>query len=240
MPTQRMSQPMPRRTGNRLLDRLPEDEYARLSPSLVLTTLKLKQVLNQADDTIHGIYFPTTAVVSTLVLMEDGSEVETILIGAEGVVGLTVALGIDFALHNAICQVSGKAFHLPVSAFRQALEQSPTLDSLMRRYTAVVLRQVTQVVACNALHPVNERLSRWLLMSHDRAVRDEFPMTQEFMGEMLGVRRQTVTITAGTLQRAGLITIRRGIIRIVDRSLLEEAACECYAVIRALYDRILP
>jgi CRP-like cAMP-binding protein len=110
----------------------------------------------------------------------------------------------------------------------------------MRRYAAVVLRQVSQVVACNARHSVNERLCRWLLMSHDRAGQNEFPMTQEFMAEMLGVRRQTVTVTAGTLQGAGLITFRRGIIRIVDRARLEEAACECYDVIRALYDRILP
>jgi CRP-like cAMP-binding protein len=240
MPTQKMAEPTARRTGNRLLDRLPEDEYVRLASSLVSTPLKLKQPLNQADDSILDVYFPTTAVVSTLVLMENGSEVETLLTGAEGMVGLTVALGLDFALHNAICQVPGKAFRLPATAFREAVERSRTLDALMRRYTAMVLRQVTQVVACNALHPVPERLCRWLLMSHDRADRDEFPMTQEFMGEMLGVRRQTVTITAGTLQAAGLITFRRGIIRIVDRSRLEEAACECYAVIRALYDRILP
>ena len=153
--------------------------------------------------------------------MEDGSEVETILTGTEGMVGLEVALGIAFSLHNAICQVPGKALCLPATAFREALERGRTLDALMRLYAAVVLRQVTQVVACNALHPVNERLCRWLLMSHDRAARDEFPMTQEFMGEMLGVRRQTVTVTAGTLQGAGLITFKRGIIRIVDRSRLE-------------------
>lgn len=240
MPIQRTPESMPRRTGNRLLDRLPEDEYVRLAPSLVSTTLKLKHILNQAGNPIHDVHFPTSAVVSTLVLMEDGSEVETILIGAEGMVGLTVALGIDFALHNAICQVPGDAFRLPATSFQEALQRSPTLDALIRRYTAVVLRQVTQVVACNARHPVNERLCRWLLMSHDRADRDEFPMTQEFMAEMLGVRRQTVTITAGTLQEAGLITFRRGIIRIDDRPRLEEAACECYAVIRTLSERILP
>ena len=163
MPTQSRPEPTARRSGNRLLDRLPEDEYVRLAPSLVSTTMKLKHILNQADNPIHDVYFPTTAVVSTLVLMEDGSEVETILIGAEGMVGLTVALGIDFALHNAICQVPGNDFRLPATSFREALERSPTLDALMRRYAAVVLRQVTQVVACNARHPVNERLCRWLL-----------------------------------------------------------------------------
>src|SRR4051794_7456901 len=156
MSLERTHELTPGRTDNRLLDRLPEEEYARLAPSLVSTTLELKQVLSLADEPIQDIYFPTTAVVSTLVVTEDGSEVETTLIGAEGMVGLPVALGLDFGLHRAICQVPGEGLHLPAGRFREALERSRPLDALMRRYAAVVLRQVTQVVACNALHPVTE------------------------------------------------------------------------------------
>jgi CRP-like cAMP-binding protein len=233
-------EPKPGSTGNRLLDRLPEEEYARLAPSLVSASLELKQLLIQANAPIPDLYFPTTALVSTLVVMEDGSEVETGITGAEGLVGLSTVLGLDFDLHRAICQVPGEGFRLPARALREAIERSRPLDALMRRYAAVVLRQTGQAVACNALHPVPERLSRWLLMSHDRVGRDEFPMTQEFMGELLGVRRQTVTVAAGTLQEAGLITFRRGTIRVVDRALLEEAACEYYGLMRGLYDRVFP
>jgi CRP-like cAMP-binding protein len=233
-------EPKPGRTGNRLLDRLAEEDYARLAPSLVSASLELKQILIQGDDPIREVYFPTTALISTLVVMEDGTEVETTLTGVEGMVGLPVALGVDIGLSKAICQVPGETWSLPARAFREALERSRPLDALVRRYAAVLLRQTAQVVACNALHPVPERLCRWLLMSHDRVGRDEFPMTHEFMGEMLGVRRQTVTVVVGTLQGAGLITIGRGIIRVVDRRRLEDAACECYGFIRALYDRILP
>jgi CRP-like cAMP-binding protein len=240
MPNPRKPELTPGRTGNRLLDRLPEEEYTRLAPLLVSTPLKLKQLLIQASASIPDIYFPTTALVSTLVVMEDGSEVETGIAGAEGMVGLSTALGLEFDLHRAICQVPGECFRLPARAFREALERSRPLDALIRRYAAVVLRQTGQAVACNALHPVTERLSRWLLMSHDRVGRDEFPMTQEFMGELLGVRRQTVTVTAGALQEAGLIKFRRGMIRVLNRPRLEEAACECYGLMRGLYDRIFP
>ncbi len=230
----------PARTGNQLLDRLPGEEYDRLTSLLSPSTWKLKQLLIQAGEPIPDLYFPTTALISTLVVMEDGSEVETGITGAEGMVGLSTALGLDFDLHRAICQVSGAGFRLPVSAFREAVERSRTMDLLIRRYAAVVLRQTGQAVACNALHPVPERLSRWLLMSHDRVGRDEFPMTQEFMGDLLGVRRQTVTVTAGTLQEAGLITFKRGVVQIIDRPKLENAACECYGLMKEIYDRVFP
>jgi len=240
MPSQRRRELKPGRIGNRLLDRLPEEEHANLAPHLVSMPLKLKQPLIQPHDTIREVFFPTTAVVSTLVVMEDGSEVETGITGAEGFVGLSIALGLDASLNREICQVPGDGFCLPARVLREALERSRPLDALIRRYAAVMLRQTGLGVACNALHPVTERLCRWLLMSHDRVGRDEFPMTQEFMGDLLGVRRQTVTVAAGTLQEAGLITFRRGFIRIIDRARLEEAACECYGVIRALYDHVFP
>src|SRR3954471_24862632 len=153
MPPERTQGLTPGRTGNRLLDRLPEQEYARLAPLLASTSLGLKQTLIQPDEPIPDILFPTTALVSTIVVMEDGSEVETGITGAEGVVGLSIALGLDFDLHRSICQVPGEVFRLPAPAFREAVERNRLLDLLVRRYAAVVLRQTGQAVACNALHP---------------------------------------------------------------------------------------
>ena len=230
----------PGRTGNQLLDRLPEEAFAAFVPHLVPAPLILRQALIQPDEPVRHVYFPTTALVSTIVVMEDGGEVETGIVGSEGVVGLSAALGLDFGLHRSICQVPGEAFRLPAPVFSEAVDRSRALDLLIRRYAGVLLRQTEQAVACNALHPVTERLCRWLLMSHDRVGRDDFPMTQEFMAEQLGVRRQTVTVVAGTLQGAGLITFRRGAIRIVDRRGLEEATCECYGHMKGLYDRVFP
>ena len=196
MPTPRNRASKPGQIGNRLLERLPEEEFATLAPLLVPTTVKLKQVLVHPGEPIHEVFFPTTAVISALVDMEDGSEVETGITGAEGMVGLYTALGLESDPQRSICQVPGKGFKLSARAFRGAIERSRPLHSLILKYAAVVLRQTGQGMACNALHPVPERLSRWLLMSHDRVGRDEFPMTQEFMGDLLGVRRPTVTIAA--------------------------------------------
>jgi CRP-like cAMP-binding protein len=240
MPSPRNRASKPGQIGNRLLERLPEEEFDALAPLLVPRTLKLKQVLVQPGEPVHEVFFPTSAVISALVVMEDGSEVETGITGAEGMVGLYTALGLESDLQRSICQVPGKGYSLSTQAFRGAIRRSGPLHSLILKYAAVVLRQTGQGMACNALHPVPERLSRWLLMSHDRVGRDEFPMTQEFMGELLGVRRPTVTIAASTLQAAGLIAVRRGYIKIVDRSGLEGAACECYAIIRGLYEQIFP
>jgi CRP-like cAMP-binding protein len=202
-------------------------------------SLELKQPLTQLGQPLRRVYFPTTTTVSLLNVMEDGSEVEVGLIGPEGLVGLSVALGLPLAIYRTICQVPGEAWQVPASVFRQTLQHSRPFDSLLRRYAAVRLRQTAQMVACNALHPATERLCRWLLMSHDRVGRDEFPMTHEFMSELLGVRRPSVTIIAGALQGAGLITYRRGLVRVKNRRELEEASCECYAVMKDLYDQIL-
>jgi CRP-like cAMP-binding protein len=223
-----------------LLAALPEPEYARLAPALDAVSLELKQPLIQVGQPIRHLFFPTTAVVSLEILMEDGAEVEAGLVGPEGLVGLSAALGLDFALYRAICQVPGEAWRMPAQAFRHALQRSGPLAALVQRYAAVQLRQTAQMVACNALHPATERLCRWLLLFHDCAGRDEFPMTQEFMSELLGVRRPSVTLIAGTLQEAGLIAYKRGVIRIKDRRGLEEGSCECYAVMNELYRHIIP
>ena len=240
MPTPMWREHTPGRTGNDLLDRFPEEDFARLSPSLAVVSLVLRDLLDEADRPIRDVYFPTTAMISMIVVMEDGNEVETGLVGSEGLVGLSVALGLDSGLQRSICQSRGDAWRLPAPVFREVLERSRPLNSLIMRYAAVTLRQTAQVVACNALHPVAERLCRWLLMSHDRVGRDKFVMTQEFMGEMLGVRRQSVAVVAGTLQAAGLIRYSRGMIEVLDRAGLEAASCECYRLIRVLNERLLP
>ena len=159
--------------------------------------------------------------------------------GREGFVGLAAALGVEASPHRAMCQMAGESLRLPVGPFLEALGRGPGLPRLLHRYVAFSLRLVGQGVACNALHPIEARASRWLLMIHDQAGRDEFPMTQEFLAYMLGVRRQTVTVVAGALQNAGLIGYRRGVITVLDRPRLEEAACECYASMRSYYRRIV-
>jgi CRP-like cAMP-binding protein len=223
-----------------LLAALPEEEYARLAPSLNSVSLELKQTLIQVGQPIPHVFFPTSATASLLIVMEDGAEVEAGLIGPEGMVGLSVALGLDFAVYRVICQVPGQAWRMPARVLAQALQRSRPLEALIKRYAAVQLRQTAQMVACNALHAATERLCRWLLMCHDRVGRDEFPMTQEFISELLGVSRPSVTLIAGALQEAGLITYKRGLLRVKDRRRLEEASCECYAVMNELYRRILP
>jgi CRP-like cAMP-binding protein len=229
----------PGQNGNQLLAMLPQEDYARLAVSFESVSLDLKQPFTQTGQPISHIFFPTSAIASILVIMEDGTEVESGLIGPEGMVGLSAALGLDIALYRSICQVPGEAWRISTPKFREVRQRSRALDVLIQHYAVLRLRQTAQLVACNALHPATERLCRWLLMSHDRVGRDEFPMTQEFMSDLLGVRRPSVSLIAESLQASGLITYKRGQIRIKDRRSLEEAACECYAVMEELYARIL-
>jgi CRP-like cAMP-binding protein len=165
--------------------------------------------------------------------------VEAATIGNEGMVGLPALLGLDFTTATATSQVPGDSLRIPTPSFVQALKRSGPLDLILRRYIAFSLRSAYQAVACNALHSAEERMCRWLLTTQDRVGKGEFLLTQEFLAEMLGVRRQTVQVVAGTLQTAGLITYRRGLVRVVDREGLEAASCECYGITTALYDRIV-
>jgi CRP-like cAMP-binding protein len=178
-------------------------------------------------------------MISLTVLMEDGKEVEAATIGNEGMVGLSVAQDLDFSPTKAISQISGEGFRISVSAFLQALKRGGTLDTLVRRYAAYSLRYASQTIACNLLHSAEQRMCRWLLMCRDRVEKEEFKLTHEFLAEMLGVRRQTVTVIAGTLQTANLITYHRGVIRILEPKKLKDASCECYSVTKAFYDRIM-
>jgi CRP-like cAMP-binding protein len=226
---------------NHLLNRLTKDEYKLLVGSEKHVSLATGEEIYPQDGpgSLPHIYFPTSGMISLTVRMEDGTEVETGTVGNEGMIGLPVALGLDFSPIRAISQISGGGLRIPASVFLKAMKPGGALDMLVRRYTAYSLRYVSQTVACNLLHSVEKRMCRWLLMSHDRVEKDEFFLTHEFLAEMLGVRRQTVTVIAGTLQTEGLVTYRRGVLRVINRDGLEAASCECYAVTESLYDRIM-
>jgi CRP-like cAMP-binding protein len=226
-------------TGNRVLDLLPADESSCLLSSSQAVSLPHGQEVYRPDGPMPHVYFPTTGVFGVVILLEEGKLLEGTTVGNEGMVGLPVFLGGDVHPFTVVAQVPGEALQVPAGTFLQAARPGGTLDRLLRRYTLYRLRCANQTGACNTLHSVEERMSRWLLMAHDRAGKDEFLLTHEFLAELLGVRRQTVSIIAGTLQRAGLITYRRGILRVLDREGLEAASCECYQVLKQLYDRIM-
>src|ERR1700694_1545646 len=227
--------------GNRLLNRLPKNEYKALIRSEKAISLAHGDEVYREDSRggLSHVYFPTTGMISLTVLMENGKEVEAGTVGSEGMIGLSVAHDLDFSPTKAISQISGQGLRIPVSAFLKAMKRGGTLDKLVRRYSAYSLRYSSQTVACNLLHSVKQRMCRWLLMCRDRVEKEEFVLTHEFLAEMLGVRRQTVTVIAGTLQTAGVITYHRGVIRILNRKRMEDACCECYGVIKAFYDRIM-
>ncbi len=228
-----------RDSGNDLLDRLPDDEFDHIEPLLQRVTLTLRQVVHEYEAEVTHVHFPTTALISLLTVLQEDDPVESATVGKEGFVGLAASLGVDESPHRVICQMVGDSLRLPVRPFLKALVRGPVLTRLVQRYVAFSLRSTGQGIACNALHTVEARASRWLLMLHDQAGRDEFPMTHEFLAFMLGVRRQGVTVVAGTLQTAGLIDYRRGTIVVLDRAGLEQAACECYATIRGYYERVV-
>jgi CRP-like cAMP-binding protein len=228
-----------RTSGNNLLDLLPADEYEFLEPHLEHVSLALKQIVHQYDVEVAHIYFPTTGLISLLTVLEEDDPIEAMTVGREGFVGASVAMGIAASPNRAICQMRGDSMRLPVRQFLDAMERGPRLNRLIHRYLGYSLRYAGQTIACNALHTIEARASRWLLAMHDQAGRDEFPLTQEFLAFMLGVRRQSVTMVSGALQNAGLIEARRGIIVIRDRTRLEESACECYAVTRRYYDKVI-
>ena len=228
-----------RRYGNALLDRLSANEYERLAGELEPVTLDVRTVLFQPDELITDVYFPTSGMVSLAVIMEDGTATEVATIGKEGMVGTAVFLGSESMPVQAICQVAGEAVRMGSAALRKEAKRDGGLRDALERYTQALFAQIAQASVCNRLHPIEARMARWLVMTHDRVDVDEFALTQEFLAEMLGVRRATVTVTAGALQKAGYIQYSRGRIRIVDRAGLEAATCECYAVIKQEYDRLL-
>lgn len=223
---------------NRILESLPADVRQRLREQMTPVRLALKQVLYEQNAPISHIYFPLNGVVSLLTVMKDGSAIEVATVGNEGMVGLPVFLGAGSMPGRAISQIPGDALRMTADVFRTEVN-AVALQQILQRYTQGLLNQIAQSAACNRLHPMIERCARWLLMTHDRVGRDQFPLTHEFLSQMLGVRRATVTVAVGALQQAGLIRSQRGQMTILDREGLESASCECYRIIRDEYDRLL-
>lgn len=226
-------------TPNRLLAALPPAEYARLAPHLERVVLGVRDILYDVEQPIAHVYFPEAMVGSIISLMADGSSVETATVGREGMVGLPVFLGTDRASAQAFAQVPGPALRMPADAFRAAVAESPALTNTLHRYTQALFTLVAQGSACNRLHAMTARCARWLLHTHDRVAADEFPLTHQFLAQMLGVRRATVTEAMGALQEAGVVEYQMGRVRVRDRAGLEGAACECYGVIAREFDRLL-
>jgi len=225
---------------NRLLAALPPGDFARLSPHLVQVDLERGRTLQEPGDRIDHVYFPLTGVISLMTLMENGAAIESAMIGPEGAVGLPAAIRPRTAVSRAVVQAKGRALRISVAVLHEVWTESPALRSLVDAHGEGVYASTTQSVACNALHSVEERFCRWLLSCHDRVEGDTLALTQEYLADMLGVQRTTVTAVARSLQDKGAIRYRRGQVDIVDRGLLEAAACECYGVLRRNYDRLLP
>jgi CRP-like cAMP-binding protein len=225
-------------SGNRLLDALPTAVQESLVSNLTPVSLGMKTVLFEPGEPIGAVHFPLNGVISLVTALEDGGIVEVATIGNEGVVGVPLVPGGSLAV-RAICQVPGQALTMDAAAFASLLTRHEALNQLMQNYLQALFGQVAQAAACNRLHSNEERLSRWLLMSHDRVGSDSFPITHEFLGQMLGSRRATVTLSAGLLQAAGLIRYHRGHVTILDRPGLEGVSCECYGVIKVALDRVV-
>lgn len=227
------------RTGNRILDGLPADEAKFLLCRAEPVAQPSGFEIYRQNGAMPHVYFPTRGVYSFVVVSRNGQRTEAATVGNEGLVGLAVYLGLDQSAQQAIVQVPCNALRVPAEVFRRAVEQSEILDRILLRYIAFTLRYANQTIACNALHSVEQRACRWLLMAHDRAEADEFQLTQEFLAQMLAVRRQSVSAVAGALQKRGLLTYARGTVRVLDRPGLESTACECYHVIQEYYERIM-
>jgi CRP-like cAMP-binding protein len=192
--------------------------------------LKTHHVLHEPGDTLKSAYFPNAGVVSILSIFPDGKCVEVGLVGKEGFIGLPLVAGFRTAATRAITQIEGSSFRVDGQALTAILVQCPNLERRLQQFAQILAMQVTQIAACNRLHDVNERLGRWLLMSADRIGSNSVPLTQELIAQMLGTRRSSVTVAAGMLQKAGLIAHTRGDVKIVNRQRLEDASCECYAI----------
>ena len=201
--------------------------------------MSVKQLLHEPHAPTTHVYFPLSGVVSCVVTLKTGETVEIATVGNEGFVGSDAYLGAERSPLKAFCQVAGSALKMRVDQFRRSVDEYPEFADMVRRYMQGMVNQIAQTTACNHVHSVQARMCRWLLMTHDRVGADEFQLTQEFLAQMLGVRRPSVTVAAGMIQRAGLIRYQRGRIRIVDRAGLEAGACECYDTVRQEFDRLL-
>jgi CRP-like cAMP-binding protein len=224
---------------NRLLELLPASDFERLRPHLEHVPLDYKFELYRAGQPIPFVYFPVTGVASIVNTMRDGSAAEVGTVGNEGIVGLPIILGDTVAPNDVYVQVPGTGLRMQASLLREALAGSSTMRTVMLHYVHALFNQIAQSAACNSFHTVEQRCCRWLLMTHDRVQSDEFTLTQEFLGMMLGVRRTSITLAANQLKRQQFIKYSRGHVKILDRPGLERTSCECYAVSKREFDRLL-
>lgn len=218
---------------------LPADEYNRIVPALEVVTLKLKHILQKPGETIQHVYYPGGGFCSILTVLEDGGMVEVATIGREGVVGVSAAWDGGAVPSLAMVQAeTDTCYRMTVQTFRREMDRRGAFYEVHGRYAQALVGFIMQSTACNVAHSVEQRLARWLLLAQDRIGKDDFPLTQEFVAMMLGASRPTVTIVARTLQKAGLITYRRGHVTIRDRESLEDASCECYRAVTNLLGRV--
>lgn len=225
---------------NHLLAVLPAEDCARMFQHLELVSMPLGHVLYESGNELRHVYFPTTSIVSLLYVMEDGASAEIAVVGNEGIIGVALFMGGETMPNRAVVQSAGHAYRLKGQLLKQEFSRSGELQHLLLRYTQALLTQMAQTAVCNRHHSLDQQLCRWLLLSLDRLPSNELSMTQELIADMLGVRREGVTEAAGNLSRAGLIEYRRGHISVLDRAGLEARACECYAVVKKEFDRLLP
>ncbi len=218
--------------GNSILLTLPSAERDQVFPKLEMVRLKLHQVIHEAGETMKSGYFVNSGLMSLLAVQQDGKTVEVGLIGSEGFVGLPLLVGYRSSPNRVVTQGDGDAYRCEAALLTELVRTCPVLHEQLHRFGQQLSMQTMQIAACNRLHDVEERLARWILMTHDRMESDQLPLTQEFLSHMLGTRRSSVTVAAGLLQRAGLISYTRGIINVLNRKRLEDAACECYAIVQ--------
>jgi CRP-like cAMP-binding protein len=224
---------------NRLLAALPRAARGRLNGRLEKVSVGTKEVLYDVGKPINHVFFPLTGVMSIVLAMRNGQSVEIAKIGNEGMVGTPVFLGADVSSNRAFAQVPGDALRMTSEWLKEEVRNGGPLPRHIRRYTQAMINQISQSVGCNHLHSVEQRMCRWLLVTHDRVGKDEFPLTHEFLAQMLGVRRPSVSVVAGILHKAGLIRYSRGRITILNRKGLEATSCECYEVVAKEYERLL-
>jgi CRP-like cAMP-binding protein len=233
-----LSVPFPKARENVLLAHLPRAELQRLQAQLELVSLQFRAVLYEPGETIHHVYFPLSGVVSMLAIMADGQGIELVTLGCEGLVGLPALLGAVITPFRFLVQVPGEALRLDARLLQAESQRLGPLHQVLCRYANAFLLQLGQAAACNGLHTVRQRCCRWLLMTHDRVRADAFPLTQDFLAQMLGVRRASVADVARMLQRDGLIEYHRGTLTILDRAGLEKASCECYRFVQREFSRL--
>lgn len=225
---------------NRILAALPKTDYERLLPDLEFLPLALGLTMSESGDHVNYLHFPTSGIVSLIYDLEDGSSSEIALVGNEGMIGISIFMGGESMPSSTVVQSVGDAFRLSRKVMKREFALGGQLQHLSLLYTQALIAQTSQTAVCNQHHTIHQQLCRWLLMSADRLHADKLVVTQELIAHLLGVRRESVTTTAGLLQKEGLITYARGTVRITDRAGLEKRVCECYLSVRQEYERLLP